>query len=295
MGFSLLFTFVLAAAQDQLPATDMAKSPSLEEALPPATAPSAPPMPTAPSPAPAPTPAETTSTKAAKRERPRLVVLDLTNNGIDPALARTFADTLSTALGRGPFDVTTASDLRALTGLEAERQLIKCADASACEAEIASALGASVLVHGSAGKLGGDTIVNLTMYDSDRSAAIDREKVQGRDPARLNNKLEMAAARMIAVYEGKSPPPLPETEDDSGFGLPLVIGGGIAGGVGAVVGALAWLASNGSAGTLQNPKTSTDEKDRATESYFGETTLALVGLGVAVAGGAAVIVGTVIE
>ena len=214
-------------------------------------------------------------------ERPRLILLDLASSGLDAKVVGILTDTLSTALTHGPFAVTSASDLRVVSNLEADKQMAGCTDTSACEAELASALGADVLVHGSVGVLGDDIIVNLAMYDSNRNTAIAREKVQSKDIGRLNTKLEGAAARMIALYEGREP--IPDAPESS-LGTTLLVAGGVVGVVGVVVGVIGGLNAASGLSTLQRPDSSGADKASARDGYPTQTAMLIGGGVVAVVG-----------
>ena len=212
-------------------------------------------------------------------------MLDLANNGVEPELAGTLVDVLSTALTGGPFDVTTAADLRALSNLEADKQALgDCKDSSACIAEIAAALGADILVHGSVGKLGDDILVNLAMFDARKSMAIAREKAQGRDRARLSKKVEVAAARMTALYEGKTPPPAAADDDGGGLGVPLLVGGAAVGVAGAVIAVIGGLGVVGSNSVIESRTTLGPAKEQALADHPNQSALAVIGASIVVVG-----------
>lgn len=63
-------------------------------------------------------------------------------------------DRLAIQLGQRGFKVTTPADMRALLGLERQKQLLGCAE-SDCIAEIAGALGVAALLVGDLGMVGG--------------------------------------------------------------------------------------------------------------------------------------------
>ncbi|MDP2343642.1 MAG: hypothetical protein Q8O67_21970 [Deltaproteobacteria bacterium] len=223
---------------------------------------------------------------ATKAARPRLIVLDLANNGVEHELAGTLLDVLSTALTRGPFDVTTAADLRAISNLEADKQALgNCKDSAACIAEIANALGADLLVHGSIGKIGDEILMNVAMFDARKNMAIAREKAQGRDQQKLVHKVEVAATRMIAFYEGKEPPPAPPDEDErGGLGVPLLIGGSVVGVAGVAAAVIGGLSVAGRNGVLERKDSTQAEKDAALKGYAEQSALAFVGVAGAVVG-----------
>ncbi len=152
--------------------------------------------------------------------------------------------------------------------LEASRSSIGCGDAS-CLAEIAGAMGASLVVFGDVGLLGSTYTITLNLFDSGAATALGRESVQTDRPASLGASLgpalrrlvEPDAARRGLVLASPSPP-----SGDS-VGLPVVIGGAAsvvcaAAVVGVGVGHLPWLQFSGAADVARTT-TSQAEYDAA--------------------------------
>ena len=137
-------------------------------------------------------------------------------------------------------EVLSSEDVRRLADLDASRQTLGCDEAS-CLAELASALGAEVIVYGSIGTLGRIVVVNLSIFDSKSAKSVARETVQAHTLEELPQLVDGAVNKLVARIPGVAttqpgPPPrsLPV--------LPAV--GAVVGVVGVVVGAtlaeLAW-------------------------------------------------------
>src|SRR4051812_11218194 len=96
--------------------------------------------------------------------KPRLAFLELTTGaGVEKGTASTAGDLLVVALSEtGKFDVITQADIKSILGLEAQAQLLGCAEAS-CMVDLGGALGAAYLVTGSLGKLGGQMQLTLSL------------------------------------------------------------------------------------------------------------------------------------
>ncbi|MDP2339523.1 MAG: hypothetical protein Q8O67_01085 [Deltaproteobacteria bacterium] len=87
----------------------------------------------------------------------------------------------SAAAQRVGVDVLTSEDVRRAVDLEANRQSLGCA-ASSCLAEIASAMGARIVLYGSVSKLGDDEqIVTLNLFDSGTATSSGRASLRGAD------------------------------------------------------------------------------------------------------------------
>jgi hypothetical protein len=115
------------------------------------------------------------ATPQVSPERPHLAFLELAGGpGVDAAVAGVAGDLLVVALSQtGKFEVITKSDVKALLGLEAQSQLIGCAESS-CMVDLGGALGAAYLVNGSLGKLGGQYQLVLSLIDVNRATVGQR-------------------------------------------------------------------------------------------------------------------------
>jgi hypothetical protein len=100
---------------------------------------------------------------------------------VEPQLAGLFTDALVGEIRKDPgVVVMTGSDVEAVLGAERQAQLLGCTDAT-CLTEMAGALGADRVVHGSIGRVGGSLLVNLTSLDpkSGRAVASVSERLKG--------------------------------------------------------------------------------------------------------------------
>ena len=95
-----------------------------------------------------------------------MLVLDLAlAEGLKQELGTQLQNLLVTHLqSSGRFRVTTAADVRAMLGVEEQRQLTGCSDA-ACMAEIGGALNAGWMVSGNVGRLGQQRMLTLKLLD----------------------------------------------------------------------------------------------------------------------------------
>ena len=240
----------------------------------------------------APLPAEPTTTAAPTpaKAKPRLIILNLSSQGVDAQIVTTISDSLAAGLSRtDSFDVVSAADITALGNLEATRQLTgTCDGKDSCMAEIASALGADLLVHGSVGVLGALTVVNVSLFDAKLNIALAREKVEAKRLENLARKLDVATARMLEAWEKKPLTPYPEINEDDGPSVPLLTAGGVVGVVGIVGVTVGGFMMSGAQGILENPSGDRAAKDTAGGNW-DTGSYAVIGGGVAVVLGAVVV------
>lgn len=176
---------------------------------------------------------------APPAERLSVVVLDLQSTNATPETARLITDLVAVSLQRTrALQVLTSEDVRSVMAFEAERQTAGCDDVS-CLAELAGALGAALVVHGSVGQLGELFVVNLNLFDSREARSVGRESAQVRDRAELPSAIDGMARRLVGgVVElpeapvAEAPPASEPPPSSSPFLSPLFLGG-------AAVGALA--------------------------------------------------------
>lgn len=158
---------------------------------------------------------------ALREEQRRVLVLDLTANGVAPEVARTLSDVVAAAVGREPgFNVKSAGDIRAQLGREASQELLGCneADGTCNVAEIAGALGAELIVFGSVGVLGTRTIVSTNLYDTEHQLSAGREQVELDDLSDGSRAVSLAVARLFGHADPVTAPPPPSP-------LPAIVGG----------------------------------------------------------------------
>lgn len=213
-----------------------------------------------------------------KNKRARLVLLDLQANGVDEATVKTLGDVIGTAFSRHrQFDVVSAGDLRAMMNVEAARQA--CDSGDSCMAEVAAALGADLVAHGSVGRLGELTVVNLSLFDAAKSSAVGREKVQSADVGALSMLLDGAVDRLA---QGRNATTVVPTS--SGVSVGLLVGGIAAAVVGVGAAGVGGVLASQSFATLEDPATNRAAKDDALGLYAPMLAVGITGAALAVAG-----------
>ena len=104
---------------------------------------------------------------------PKTAVFDLQAAGVRDAEARSAGLVLPTEVRRyakGP--VISGDDIRALLGLERQKQLLGCHEDSSCMAELGGALGVDEVIDGSLGKLGNTFVLELRRLDTRHSRTL---------------------------------------------------------------------------------------------------------------------------
>jgi len=204
----------------------------------------------------------------------RVLVLDIEAIGVvaDDAAAATRIVASAAADVEG-VDVVSASDLRRLDALQADRSAAGCDEDASCLADIAGALGAESVLFGSLSKLGSTTTASLSLY----TAADGRVERVSVDVADLS-QLTAALRERTAILLGRGTPGAAESEPapaNPWFGV--VVGGG----VGAVVGAGTAIAGEV---LIQQPERDGAEKDVVRGVGLAGVGVAVVGIAVAVVG-----------
>lgn len=224
-----------AAAPAQPAPVEAAPAPA-PEPEPPKPEPTKEPAPApAPTPAPAPAAAEPAGIKpasAVETTKPKLVILEVTpGGGIDPTIANALGDAITLEVQkRGYFTATSMGELRTMLGVERQRQLMGCSDASAasCMAELADAIGARFVLSGSLTRLGDAYQLSLQTIDTNKAQPIGRSVRIATDPSALIDQVPFAVAEATATA---LPPPPSKV-------LPyaMIIGGGVLALGGGVIG-----------------------------------------------------------
>lgn len=239
----------------------------------------------------------------------KLLVMDLAGeDGVDPGTLNTLTGIISAELADyRAIDVMANSDVRRMLELEGQKQSVGCGDAS-CLAEIAGAMGARLVVFGSAGKLGETLVVHLNLYDSVKAQSVGRQFVEATNlaalPVLLRPKLR---ALLTRVYEEEGlvlPPPTPTTvptNDPSGPPIVGMLTAGLGAGVGVIGGVFLYFGAGPWFGYQTNltkfnkakdageAKSAADERDAAEDNVgawnsFGKysTLGGAIGVGVGV-------------
>jgi len=163
---------------------------------------------------------------------PKVLILDLKSSGVDVATVKTLNGILPTIVGEVEgLDVVSGEDLTRMMELEAERQVVGC-DTESCLAEIAGALGAEYVLFGNVGSLGGSLIVNLSLFDSAKGAAISRTLVEVDDARKLTDALRPKVRDLLRPVARTAPPVLVAGGDVEGLTTGLYASGAILAGLG---------------------------------------------------------------
>lgn len=104
----------------------------------------------------------------------------------------------SAASADAHLDVLTATDLKKAMDVEAGRMALCDTTSASCFAELAAAMDASQVLHGSLGTLGSDVVLNLSLFDSARATAVGRLTVKERDVSALADRIEASVTSLLA-------------------------------------------------------------------------------------------------
>jgi hypothetical protein len=113
------------------------------------------------------------------------------------ALTTWLAEAATTAPGA---EVVTTADVKQLLQLQGEKQLRGCDDDSeACAAEIASALGAELVVRSELGSLEGDRTLNITVLNTGRLGATRRALLRAASTSALGERVRAELPGLIGA------------------------------------------------------------------------------------------------
>lgn len=219
-------------------------------------------------------------TGAVVVEKEKLLVLDFRDDGVGESNVRVMHDSLAAHLSKDTrIDVLSSEDLRRALDVEGQKRALGCAGDESCLAEIAGALGARFLVYGTAGKLGGLVVVNVSLYDAEAQRSVGRETVEADELDALLPRLREAGDRLVGKLHGSGPAPSSGDLRDvllwSGVGL---------GAAGLVTGVTALVVAGLSAGAIADKPTFADKTD-AKVSYDIATLVSVGGLAALLVGG----------
>lgn len=163
-------------------------------------APVATPQPVAPAPTPKPV--------IAPNQKPRLAVLNLQPQGVEPAQAAALSDAIVAALSeRALFDVVAMRDIETALGAERQRQLLGVCDANpdACGLSLGDALSAPFVLSGQLSRVGTAYQLTLQTIDTAKGRAMGRAN-------RISDSLETLqklVPYLVAEATGSPLPPPP--------------------------------------------------------------------------------------
>lgn len=211
-------------------------------------------------------------------EKMRVLITDLSTQGVAPEVAKIAAGILSTAVAElGGLTPVSMQDLRTMVELEGNREALGC-NVESCLAEVASAMGSRYVIYGEIGQLGSTLIINLNLFDASAAASVARRTVRAGSPDALPDVLPPAVRAMFAGIAEEEPAP-----------SVLVVAGGVVLGAGALLAAGAGVGAAVTSAIVATP----DEKPATKESALsaGRWLLGGVGLGVLVAVSGGVLLG----
>lgn len=95
------------------------------------------------------------------------------------------------------FDVLSSADVRKAIDTEAQKSIAGC-DEDACLAELAEAMGARSVLHGSIGVLGDSTILSLSLFDTGAGVATGRAVVRASSVGAVGDRVDDAVGELLA-------------------------------------------------------------------------------------------------
>ncbi len=161
--------------------------------------------------------------------KPTLLVSDLEAQDVTPAQAAAVTDALTQALTqRGPFQVRSAADVRALLSSDRQAQLLGCAPGESCGVDLSELSGARFVLSGSLSRLGQTYQLSLQMLDTRKNQAVARST---RLAASLATLIELAPYVAAEATGSPLPPPRSRVLPYSllAAGGATVVGGGVVG------------------------------------------------------------------
>jgi hypothetical protein len=167
-------------------------------------------------------------------EVPRLLVQEFTVRGVDPTTAGAIIDGVAPEVDRrGYFRSLTSKDVQTILGVERQKQLLGCSEASTCLTELAGALGAPYVLTGSISQIGPSLQLSMQLLDVSKSQVVARSIRIARDPETLRQLLPWAVAEATATPAPPRPSKVP--------GFAFIGAGSAAAAVGIAVGAAALI------------------------------------------------------
>lgn len=138
---------------------------------------------------------------------PKLLVMDFKPNGVEPMLAQQVTMLAAQAAhGAGTYSVVTLEDVRAAVGAERLRSMTGCDVGQSCLADLAQGAGASLLLTGSVGRVGGQLTASLTLLRPGDGTVAARENLVVKTPRELAAGLSELVPRMVGVKGAPAAP-----------------------------------------------------------------------------------------
>jgi hypothetical protein len=146
----------------------------------------------------------------------KLASMGFAGLNMDENAARYYSDHFAQQLSLNGFQVTTASEMTALLGLERQKQLMGCSESAAsCIAELANALGVDGVITGNLGRFGSTYQVNLKILSSldGHPLAVFSSRVKGEE--QLLEEYERAARQVYEALRGRMGTGVPQADSSS--------------------------------------------------------------------------------
>lgn len=119
--------------------------------------------------------------------------------GVDPKLADLITSALVSELRRRPgVSVLAQSDITALVGMERQEMVLGCSEGSSCMAELADALGAERMIHGTVGRVGGELVIEVSSVDTAHARTVAQVSERVRSEGALFDALPAIANQLLA-------------------------------------------------------------------------------------------------
>lgn len=143
---------------------------------------------------------------AASADRPQLAAMPLAAKNIPPETVQILDLLLVAELeATGQFAVVRPADVDAMIGLERMKDAAGCDDVS-CVSDLAHALGVGLLMTGTAGKLGDELVVQLTLIDVREQRVQRRGQVTApADERSYRDALKRAVAQVLGLAVTEKP------------------------------------------------------------------------------------------
>jgi TolB-like protein len=145
---------------------------------------------------------------AAPAQLPALLVMDLSaTGGVTAEIAQGLTDAVVVEVGRqGFFKTLSSRDVATLLGVERQKQLLGCSDASSsCLAELSGALDARFVLSGSVSRLGEAYQLTVQTLDAQSTRVLGR----GLRMSKTVEGLRASVAEVVADATGTPRPPPP--------------------------------------------------------------------------------------
>ncbi len=159
-------------------------------------------------------------------EKPKLILLDLAAAGVEPQVSKALTEAVASEIAaRGVFQVMSSGDVQTLLGVERQKQMLGCNEASSCLTELGGAIGARFVMSGSVAQLGPSFQLSLQTLDTRTTQPVGRSSRIGKDLGELRQLVPWVVAE--AAGTPLPPPPsrlLPYSVIAAG-GLSVVLGG----------------------------------------------------------------------